>query len=131
MGQRRIGVAVSDALRIIAQARGHIERSSEEQAIREIGEWVAKEGAVEVVVGLPLNMNGSMGPQAEGVMAFKRALEAALSLPVTTWDERLTSRQADNLLVGANLSRKKRKGKIDSLAAQIILQAYLDSRRRT
>ena len=74
-------------------------------------------------------MNGSMGPQAEGVMAFKRTLEAALSLPVTTWDERLTSRQADNLLVGANLSRKKRKGKIDSLAAQIILQAYLDSRR--
>ena len=128
-GSRRIGVAVSDALGFTAQARGVIERTSLKKDLNEIKEWVSNEEAVKIVVGLPVNMNGSLGPQAKAALAFKELIQGELSVPVVTWDERLTSRAAEGILLEGDLSRAKRKAKIDSLAAQVMLQSYLESER--
>jgi putative holliday junction resolvase len=130
VGSHRIGVAVTDALKMGAHTRDFIQRKRIDEDMQEIKECVVHEKVVKVVVGLPLNMDGSMGPQADKIMTFKNALEQILSVPVVTWDERLSTVQAESVLLEADLSRKKRKKKIDSLAAQMILQAYVDFERR-
>jgi len=129
VGARRIGVAQSDPLGITAQAKGFIEQKGA-ASFQEIANWVSRERVIRVVVGLPLNMNGSQGPQADGALKFKEGLQSLLKIPVETWDERLTTRQAESVLIEANVSRNKRKGKVDALSAQMILQSYLDAHRR-
>jgi len=86
-------------------------------------------GVDEVVVGLPVNMNGTLGPKAHETMIWVEKLRTALRIPVETWDERLTSREADRLMVETGLSRKRQKQESDRLAATIILQSYLESKR--
>jgi putative holliday junction resolvase len=130
-GERRIGIAVSDALGITAQAKGEIHRTQLSQDLAEIQSWVQKEEAVKVVIGLPINMDGTQGPNVKKVLAFKGKLEGVLDVPVDTWDERMSTLQAESVFLEADLSRAKRKKKIDRLAACIFLQAYLDFNRRT
>jgi putative pre-16S rRNA nuclease len=125
-GEKRIGLAMSDPLGITAQGLPTIQVKSPADAVEQISR-VAREADVKrIVVGLPLNMDGSEGEQAKRAHFLGSQLEELLGLPVIFRDERLTSRQAELVLLEADMRRKKRKENIDRLAAQIILQSYLD-----
>lgn len=126
LGQKRIGVAVSDETKTISTAIDTISVSSIKNSVKKIKEIAVAYAADEIVIGLPLNMNGSKGPQADKVIAFAHKLRERLPCKISTFDERLTTAQGEAILVSADMSRKKRKQSIDRLAAQIILQTYLD-----
>ena len=130
VGSKRIGVAISDELFITAQGRETIERSDMKRDLGEIAARIAAEGVGEVVVGLPLNMNGTNSRQTDEVLAFVNELGKSVGVPVKTWDERLTSLQAERAMLEADMSRTKRKRLSDKVAAQLILQSYLDVRKR-
>lgn len=124
-GTKRIGVAVSDEMAWIAQPLETFERRSLETDVAYIQSLVRRHDVREVVMGLPLRLDGRVGPEADGVQRFIEILERALNVPVVAWDERFTSRSAEDLLIEANVSRKKRKGAVDRVAAAILLQSYL------
>lgn len=127
-GDRRIGVAVSDAFGWTAQGLTVVETRRDGGELDKLVE-IAKENEVsEVVVGLPKNMNGSIGPRGEVCMAFAQQLKERLQLPVHLWDERLTTVAAERTLKEAEISLKKRKQVVDKMAATLILQNYLDSK---
>lgn len=126
-GTKRIGVALSDEMRWIAQPLETFERRSDEAAIAHIQRLVEQHEVRQVVMGLPLRLDGRVGPEAEGVQRFLEKLEQALPVPVIAWDERLTTKSAEDLLIAANVSRRKRKGTVDRVAAAILLQSYLES----
>lgn len=128
-GARRIGVAVSDPMGWSAQGLPTIERQSDKQAIEEIRRIVEDLGVERIVVGLPRNMDGTIGTQARKVLALVELLRASLGLPVETWDERLTTVAAQKSMTETRLSRARRKRTVDRIAAQFILQGYLDSLR--
>jgi putative Holliday junction resolvase len=107
-----------------------LEPSSEEEALRAIRGLIDQYGALEVVIGLPKNMDGSLGPAAEAALAFAGRLQEGGPEKVTMWDERLTSRAAERLLIEADVSRAKRKRRVDQMAAVLILQGFLDRCRR-
>jgi putative Holliday junction resolvase len=130
VGTKRIGVALSDELFITAQGRETIACRDTKRDLDEIAAIIAANGVCEVVVGLPLNMNGTNSRQTEEVLLFVEELTKAVSVPVKKWDERLTSVQAERAMLEADMSRAKRRRLSDKVAAQLILQAYLDSRRR-
>jgi putative holliday junction resolvase len=130
IGTKRIGVAVSDELFMTAQGRETIYRSSSDADMAKIKKIVNEDGVSEIVAGLPINMNGSHGPKVKETMDFVEKLSKVVTVPIKTWDERLTTVQAERTLLEADVSRAKRKLSIDKLAAQIILQSYLDSRKR-
>ncbi|MCL5774296.1 MAG: Holliday junction resolvase RuvX [Firmicutes bacterium] len=127
-GEKRIGTAVSDPLGISAQGLGFIEAVPESRALGKIKEIAGEVNAEKIVVGLPLNMNGSTGPRAMKVLEFVENLKKIFP-DVDIFDERLTTRQAESAMLEADLSRRKRKKIIDKLSAVLILQGYLDSRR--
>ncbi|WP_410772557.1 Holliday junction resolvase RuvX [Fontibacillus sp. BL9] len=127
-GDRRIGVAVSDAFGWTAQGLTVIERRREGDDLEIIAGLVSEHEVEEVVVGLPKNMNGTVGPRGEICMAFAEELKNLLQIPVHLWDERLTTVSAHRTLLEADVSRKKRKGVVDKMAASLILQNYLDSK---
>ena len=128
VGERRIGVAVSDEWQMLARGLGRIERNGSE--IEKIKEFISDYQVESVVYGLPLRMDGSISAQAEKTMAFVGKMQGGgISLPFIPFDERLSSRQAETILLQADISRRKRKKHIDKLSAQIILQNYLDSKR--
>jgi putative Holliday junction resolvase len=129
LGSRTIGVAVSDELGLTAQGVKTIRRKSKDDDLREILTIVEDFAIEKVVVGLPKNMNGSLGEQAEKVLRWAKVLEERTHLPVETWDERLSTVGASRVLLEADLSRKKRKGVIDKVAAVLILQGFLDQTR--
>jgi putative Holliday junction resolvase len=130
VGHKTIGVALSDPLGWTAQALEVIQRKGWTHDFARLGE-IAKQHQVERwVVGMPRNMNGSYGPQSEMVREFMVQLEASLGLPVTDWDERLSTMAAERTLVEADVRRSKRRGVIDKLAAAVILQGYLDANAR-
>ena len=131
VGSHTIGVAISDELGITAQGLKTIYRKSEEEDLRELDMLITELGVNEIVVGLPKNMDGSVGKQAEIVLEWIRVLQQRIDHPVVTWDERLSTVGASKILLEANVSRKKRKKVIDKLAAVIILQGYLDQGRNT
>lgn len=126
MGEKRIGVARSDELHLMAHPVGFIERAGDEQAVREIKKFVDESHIQKVVVGLPKTMKGETGVQAEKVLSFVEKLRQYLSCPIVTWDERLTTVQAERALIAQDMSRAKRKRKRDAAAAEIMLQSYLD-----
>lgn len=127
VGDRRIGIAVSDLLGVTAQGVETYTRTDELQKdLDYIGKLAKDKGAARLIVGMPRNMNGSYGEQAQKVRVFAEALEAACGLPVEYCDERLTSISARRVLLDADISRKKQKKVIDKLAAVLILQSYLD-----
>jgi len=127
-GTRRCGVAISDPMQIIASTHEVIEIGSEKELLRRIREICDEVEAERIVIGLPLNMDGSEGPSALASRAFAEKLVNKTGLPVETWDERLTTKTAEAALIEAGTRREKRKGLVDKLAAQIMLQHYLDSK---
>lgn len=130
LGERRIGIAISDENGLIAQALDVLERrgTSHDQAF--IKDIVKRYGVERVVVGLPKNMDGSIGPAAAKALAFADDLRGLLGLPVDTWDERLSTVEANRMLLGADLCRARRKKVIDKIAAAVILEGYLASLKR-
>jgi len=131
VGNVRIGVAVSDPLRIIAQPHSVITRSDPEKDVAAVRAVIEQAEAVRVVVGLPLNREGKPGPQAEKVLEFIRQLRAAVATEIVTQDERFTTAAAERMLIAADVSRRKRKGIVDKIAAHHILQTHLDRIKRT
>ncbi|MFW6158011.1 MAG: Holliday junction resolvase RuvX [Planctomycetota bacterium] len=127
-GWKRIGLAFSDRGDGIAFA-GRVLTGTPDEAVDRIVDEARERNAETIVVGLPRNMNGTWGEMAEQATAFADRLRRATDAEVLTWDERLTSVQADRAMLRADLSRAKRKKRIDALAAQLMLQNYLDSRR--
>ena len=124
IGEKRIGVALANGL--LAIPLTVIDITGEESDIEQLLALAREHGAERIVVGLPLSMNGSIGRQAESVLAFSRSLSEHVDIPVDTWDERLSTVSAERLLLDSGMKREKRKGKRDAMAAAIILQAYLD-----
>ncbi|MDE0205408.1 MAG: Holliday junction resolvase RuvX [Candidatus Tectomicrobia bacterium] len=131
VGDRRIGVAVSDELSLFAQGLLVLERRGLAADLSALGRVIAEKDVRRIVVGMPRNMNGSYGPQAEKTAAFMKSLETSCDRPCVAWDERLTTRQAERVLISADQRRSKRKTVRDKLAAQLILQSYLDHQRLT
>jgi len=129
-GTKRIGIAISDELLLTAQGMNSLQSKELKADLDEITKLVLENGVEEVIVGLPLNMNGTYSAKTREVVEFADQLSKVLSVPVKTWDERLTSMQAERILLEADASRAKRRKVTDKLAAQIILQSYLDSRKR-
>ena len=125
-GEKRIGVAVSDPLGIIAQGVTVIMRKGPETDLNEIEKIVGEYKAESVVVGMPINMDGTKGRSAEKVNEFVETLKGRLSIPVYTYDERLSTKESEKFLISADVSRKKRKSVIDKMAAQLILESYLE-----
>ena len=129
VGDARVGVAVSDELGVTAQGIGVITRVGGRRDLEALAALLAPYAPTRLLVGLPLNMNGSEGPQAAKVRAFAEKAAAHLALPVEFWDERLTTVAAERALLEADVSRRRRREVIDQVAATLILQAYLDRPR--
>jgi putative pre-16S rRNA nuclease len=125
-GSVRMGLAMSDETRTIAGGLEVYRRRGEAQDIAHLAAIVVQHAAELVVLGLPYNMDGSLGPKAEEVLRFKSALERAIPCPVVTIDERLTTVEAERVLLEGDLSRAKRRDLRDQVAAVLILQHYLD-----
>lgn len=129
VGSKRIGLAVSDELGFIAQALKTLDTKGRQRDIDSIVRIVNEMDVSEIVVGMPYNMDGSEGPQAQKVLEFADQLSRATTVPVLKWDERMSTVVAERILLEADLSRLKRRKVIDKVAAAIILQGYLDSKR--
>lgn len=129
-GDRRIGVALSDELGWTAQGHSVLERRKPEDDMEALRRIAAENSVTEIVLGLPKNMNGTIGPRGELCLSFADELRASLNLPVHMWDERLTTVAAEKTLLSADVSRKKRKQVIDKMAAAIILQGYMDAKSK-
>ena len=127
-GEKRIGVAVTDELEIIASPLATIANDS--GTVAELQRIVSERRIDTVVVGLPLNMNGTLGPSGKAAQAFARVLQARLNIAVETIDERLTTVQAERAMLAHDLSRAKRARRRDEMAAQMLLQSYIDRKKR-
>ena len=126
VGSRTIGIACSDALLMTAQGLETIRRTSLEKDFNRLQELIAEYEVHELVVGMPKNMNGTKGERAEKTEEFVEKMKEVIDLPVSYWDERLSTVMAERQLIAADVSRKKRKSVIDKMAAVVILQGYLD-----
>jgi len=131
-GDKRIGVALSDPMGLTAQGLDVLQRGqSLNEDLTRIKDLAEKNEVETVVIGLPRNMDGSMGPQAEKVKKFAQKLAGLLDVQVKFWDERLTTMAAEKLLIQADVSRVRRRKVIDKMAASLILQGYLDFHSRS
>ena len=128
-GTVRFGLAVSDELGMIARGLASLPGGHVREAVEAIAQQVQALAVETVVVGLPRNLDGSDGPAATQARAFAQALEARLGLPVCLWDERLTSVAAERLLIEGGVRRRQRKDAVNTMAARLILQGFLDRRR--
>jgi putative Holliday junction resolvase len=126
-GTVRIGVALSDELKMIAQPLEFIPAEPFAKFLDRLKEILREKEVESILVGMPRNMDGSYGPAALKVQTFVAVLRDALTVPIRTWDERLTSVQANRFLMEGNVRRDKRKEKVDKMAAAILLQSYLDA----
>jgi putative Holliday junction resolvase len=128
VGERRIGVAIADEGVPVALPVTVVERSDLPTDLDALARLVQEQGAEAVVIGLPISLNGSLGPQAQAVKAFGQELAARLSLPIEYWDERLSTVEAQRRLTSAGRRGPKAKARRDAAAAAIVLQGYLDSK---
>lgn len=126
VGEKRIGIAISDQLGWTAQGHSVLVRRNLQGDLERLGELCSANEVGIIVVGFPRNMNGTIGPKGIEIMEFGQLLQENLGLPVEYWDERLTTVAAERMLVEANVSRRRRKQVIDKIAAVNILQGYLD-----
>ena len=132
VGEVRIGIAVCDTLEIAAFPVGLVRRvGSLKRDVAAVVSVAMEQEAEGIVVGLPLSLNGEVGPQAVRTQGFARALSNAINLPLVFWDESLSSVEANELLIAQGVSRAKRRDKIDQTAAALILDSYLQHRRTT
>ncbi|MCX6893466.1 MAG: Holliday junction resolvase RuvX [Verrucomicrobiota bacterium] len=125
-GTVRMGIAISDELKVIAQPLEFIPAQPFAAFLDRLKELLRLNEVELILVGMPRNMDGSYGPAAQKARDFITALQAAVNVPIKTWDERLTSVQANRYLIQAGTRRQKRKEKVDQTAAAILLQSYLD-----
>ena len=126
-GEQRTGVAISDDSRTIAFPRETLECGRVEQAAAAVARLAEAEQVGEIVVGYPLNMNGTAGARVARTDEFLAELAKRTAIPLKKWDERLSTKIAEAVLIEAGTSREKRRGVVDKLAAQVILQGYLDA----
>jgi putative Holliday junction resolvase len=126
-GTRRMGIAVSDELKLIAQPLEFIPSEPLPEFLRRLEEIVHDKQVELILVGMPRNMDGSYGPAATKVQEFVAALKERIAVPIKTWDERLTSVQANRFLASAKVRPSKRRAKVDQTAAALLLQSYLDA----
>jgi putative Holliday junction resolvase len=126
-GTVRIGVALSDELKMIATPLEFISAEPFADLLAKLKEIIREKEVELIVIGMPRNMDGSYGPAAGKVREFATALQDAIAIPTRLWDERLTSSQANKLLIAGGVRREKRKEKVDGMAAAIFLQSYLDA----
>ena len=131
LGEKRIGVALSDALGLTAQGLTVLSRQDLKRDLEQIIALAEKHAVQEIVIGLPRHMDGRLGEGAKDVVLWTRELEERLGLPVHHVDERLTTLQAERVLLEADVSRRKRRQVVDKMAAMLILQGFLDSRRQS
>ena len=127
VGERRIGVALSDPLGLSAQRLTVLERQGTAADVEAVHALVGQHGVTSVVVGLPLTLRGAQGTQAKRVSAFAQTLGRRVGIPIHLVDERLTTVQGERALIATGASRRKRRAVIDQVAAQLILQHYLDA----
>lgn len=125
VGEKTVGIAATDELGITASPRETLRRDGTE--LDRLVRLVEHENVGEVVVGLPISLNGTLGPMAQKVLQFAEQLRTRLTIPVVTWDERLTTAEAEKMLISADTRRAKRRQVIDQIAATIILQSYMRS----
>lgn len=129
LGSRTLGIAVSDGTGLIASSYKTIRHNEEYDRLLDEVKAIVEELNIEaIVLGFPKNMNNTIGPKGELSLSFKEKLEKTLDIPIHLQDERLTTKSATDMLIMGNVSRKDRKKVVDSLAATIILQSYLDRR---
>ncbi|MFH1968802.1 MAG: Holliday junction resolvase RuvX [Verrucomicrobiota bacterium] len=126
-GERRVGLAISDELGMMALPLDILPVQGPKQVIRDVLRICQEKQVAGIVVGMPLNMDGSRGPAVEAVERFAQELRRQTDKPVEVWDERMSSRQVERMLIDSDVSRSRRKGLVDKLAAQVILQSYLDA----
>ena len=129
VGDKTIGVSVSDLMGLTAQGVKTIKRVGKKKDIEALKEIIKERQVNKIVSGLPKNMNGTLGPQGEKVIKFCQLLEQETGIKVEYWDERLSTVAAERTLIQGNVRRENRKGVIDMVAAVIILQGYLDRQR--
>jgi putative Holliday junction resolvase len=128
LGEKRVGLALSDELEIAASPLAIIDFKDSSSLLDQLCEIIKRKIVKTVVIGLPLNMDGSRGEKAREAEAFAESLKTATDIPVILWDERLTSRQAQRVLLEGGVSRTQRKRTTDKVAAAVLLQSYLDSK---
>lgn len=130
LGTRTLGIALSDALGMMAHGieTFRFEEKHYKKAIHHVAQLATQNNVSTIVLGLPKNMNGSIGFRGEETQSFAQKLEIATQLPVILWDERMTTMQVERILITADVSRSKRKKVVDKMAATVILQSYLDSK---
>ncbi|MDB6111459.1 MAG: rnhD [Pedosphaera sp.] len=126
-GTKRIGLAISDELGVIAQPLEFVLAEPFAGFLSRLKEIIKEKQVELLLVGMPRNMDGSYGPAALKVQEFMAVLKDTVAIPIKSWDERLTSAQANRFLIAANVRRDQRKEKVDKMAAAILLQSYLDS----
>lgn len=129
VGDRRVGVAVSDPLRIIARSLSVVKRDTDVSAVEQIQALIHEHDVGRLIVGLPRSLSGGIGPQAQAVEAFARELESAVEVPLEMWDERLSTITAARMLTERGQSARDQKKTIDAVAAAVILQDYLDAQQ--
>jgi putative Holliday junction resolvase len=129
VGDKTVGIAISDELGLTAQGLPTLRRERLAADLSYVQGVADEHSATRVIVGLPLNMNGTEGPRGAASRKFGDALGKLTGLPIEYWDERLTTAQAERVLLEADVSRRKRRQVIDKLAAQVILQSWLDAQR--
>lgn len=129
VGDKLIGAALSDETATLASGLETIRRVGPRKDVRAVADLVRRHEVAEVVVGLPRKLDGSLGPQAQKVIAFMEALRPVVRVPVVPWDERFTSVVANQVLIEADRSRRERKALVDKVSAILILQNYLDYRK--
>lgn len=125
-GEKRFGIALSDPLGITAQGLPTIERTSIQEDIKKIINIIQEKEVQEIVVGLPKHLNNTLGDKAKEVLNFIDTLKKHINIPIKTFDERFSTVRANRAMLEGDLSRKKRKERVDMIAAQLILQGYLD-----
>ncbi|MFQ5789628.1 MAG: Holliday junction resolvase RuvX [Acidobacteriota bacterium] len=130
VGERRIGIALSDELGMIASPWESLQRVSLQKDVARLTELASRERVTEILVGMPLSLDGSYGPQAKKVTRFIHALREDCGVEVTPWDERFTTVAAERALLEGDLSRSRRRRVVDKVAAALLLQGYLDYRSR-
>lgn len=128
-GTKRIGIAVSDETQTIALPLEYIPAEPFAEFLERLKLILHEKQIVQILIGMPRNMDGSYGPAAQKVEVFIAALKSAITVPIKTWDERLTSTMANRAMIQGNVRRDKRKEKVDAMAAAILLQSYLDMGR--
>jgi putative holliday junction resolvase len=128
VGEVRIGVAVSDETGLIARALTTLERSGWKRDLEELSRLAQENGVEHIVVGNPVNLDGSLGAQAQRVTEFVGRLQQAIPIAISLWDERFSSSSAEKVLIDSGMRRGKRRQVIDRLAAAVVLQHFLDHR---